>query len=83
MSKRLLELGAVWARDRKPGYGLLENPFNPMDRRLRMIKLSAKGRALVAQIAGMAGVMPAASGDTSLLAGIEVWIRVSPRMINL
>jgi hypothetical protein len=32
-------------------YGLLENPFNPRDRRLRMIWLSPKGRGLVQQIA--------------------------------
>jgi hypothetical protein len=56
MSKRLSELGDVSSRDRsKPGYGLLENPFNPMDRRLRMIRLSPKGRALVDRIAGMVG----------------------------
>jgi len=53
ISKRLSELGETSSRDRKPGYGLLENPFNPMDRRLRMIRLSPKGRALVARIAGM------------------------------
>jgi hypothetical protein len=52
MSKRLSELGETSSRDRKPGYGLLENPFNPLDRRLRMIKLSSKGRALVGRIAG-------------------------------
>jgi len=51
MSKRLSELGEISSRDRKAGYGLLENPFNPMDRRLRMIRLT--GRALVAQIARM------------------------------
>jgi hypothetical protein len=50
MSKRLSELGEVSSRDRKAGYGLLENPFNPMDRRLRMIRLSPKGRALAQQI---------------------------------
>jgi hypothetical protein len=51
MSKRLNELGEMSSRDRsKAGYGLLEGPPNPMDRRLRMIRLSAKGRALVAQI---------------------------------
>jgi DNA-binding MarR family transcriptional regulator len=50
MSKRLSELGETSSRDRKAGYGLLENPFNPLDRRLRMIKLSAKGRALAQQI---------------------------------
>jgi DNA-binding MarR family transcriptional regulator len=54
MSKRLSELGETSSRDhRKAGYGLIENPFNPLDRRLRMIKLSVKGRALVGQIAGM------------------------------
>jgi DNA-binding MarR family transcriptional regulator len=53
MSKRLSELGEISSRDRKAGYGLLENPFNPMDRRLRMVRLSAKGRALVAQIAAV------------------------------
>jgi len=53
MSKRLSELGEVSSRDRKPGLGLVDNPFNPMDRRLRMIRLSVKGRALVGQIAGM------------------------------
>jgi hypothetical protein len=54
MSKRLSELGTLSSRDHlKPGYGLLENPFNPMDRRLRMIRLSPTGRALVAQIARM------------------------------
>jgi hypothetical protein len=42
MSKCLSELGETSSRDRKPGYGLLENPFNPMGRRLRMIKLSPK-----------------------------------------
>jgi hypothetical protein len=56
MSKRLSELGETSSRDhRKAGYGLLENSFNPMDRRLRMIRLSVKGRALVTQIAGMVG----------------------------
>jgi len=55
MSKRLSELGDVSSRDR-PGYGLLENPFNPMDRRLRMVRLSAKGRALAQWIAGMVQV---------------------------
>ena len=53
MSKRLNELGEMSSRDRsKAGYGLLEGPPNPMDRRLRMIRLSAKGRALVGQIVG-------------------------------
>jgi hypothetical protein len=58
MSKRLSELGEVSSRDRKAGYGLLENPFNPMDRRLRMIKLSAKGRGLVQQIASAMAQRP-------------------------
>ena len=62
MSERLSELGELSSRDRKAGYGLLENPFNPMDRRLRMIRLSAKGRALVAQIAGMVGTVTFANG---------------------
>jgi hypothetical protein len=53
MSKRLSELGEVSSRDRKPGYGLIENPLSQMDRRLRMIRLSPTGRALVGQIAGM------------------------------
>jgi DNA-binding MarR family transcriptional regulator len=54
MSKRLSELGALSSRDHlKPRFGLVENPFNPMDRRLRMIRLSPSGRALVAQIARM------------------------------
>jgi DNA-binding MarR family transcriptional regulator len=61
MSRRLSELGDVSSRNRKPGYGLLENPFNPMDRRLRMVRLSAKGKALVAQIAA---VMNKSSGYT-------------------
>jgi hypothetical protein len=52
-SKRLSELGEVSSRDRKAGYGLIDNPFNPLDRRLRMIRLSPTGRALVAQIARM------------------------------
>jgi hypothetical protein len=56
MSNRLSELGEVSSRDRKAGcYGLIDNPFNPLDRRQRMIKLSVKGRALVGQIAGMVG----------------------------
>jgi DNA-binding MarR family transcriptional regulator len=50
-------LGEVSSRDRKAGYGLIDNPFNPLDRRLRMIKLSVKGRALVGQIAGMVGTV--------------------------
>jgi len=53
MSKRLSELSEVSSRDRKPGYGLIDNPFNPLNRRLRMIRLSPTGRALVAQIARM------------------------------
>jgi hypothetical protein len=57
ISKRLSELGEVSSRDRKAGYGLIDNPFNPLDRRLRMIKLSVKGRALVGQIAGMVGTV--------------------------
>jgi hypothetical protein len=51
MSKRLSELGELSSRDRKAGFGLVDNPFEPLDRRLRMIKLSVKGRALVGQIA--------------------------------
>jgi hypothetical protein len=44
MSKRLSELGETSSPDhRKAGYGLLENPFNPMDRRLRMIRLHRQG----------------------------------------
>jgi DNA-binding MarR family transcriptional regulator len=53
MSKRLSELGETSSRDRKPGYGLIDNPHNPDDRRLRMIRLSPSGRALVAQVARM------------------------------
>jgi DNA-binding MarR family transcriptional regulator len=53
MSKRLNELGEMSSRDRsKAGYGLLEGPPNPLDRRLRMIRLSPKGRGLAAQIVG-------------------------------
>jgi hypothetical protein len=63
MSKRLNELGEMSSRDRsKAGYGLLEGPPNPMDRRLRMVRLSPTGRALVAMIARMVGgVIPAQS----------------------
>jgi hypothetical protein len=35
------------------GYGLLEGPSHPMDRRLRMIRSSPKGRAPVRRIARM------------------------------
>jgi hypothetical protein len=56
MSKRLGELGEMCGRDRsKAGYGLVEGPPNPMDRRLRMIRLSPKGHALAARIARLAG----------------------------
>jgi hypothetical protein len=52
MSKRLNELGEMSSRDRsKAGYGLLEGPPNPMDRRLRMMWLSPTGCGLVQQIA--------------------------------
>jgi hypothetical protein len=52
MSKRMSELGDFSSRgERKAGYGLLGNPFNPRDRRLRMVRLSPAGKALVQQIA--------------------------------
>jgi hypothetical protein len=63
MSKRLSELGEVSSRDRKAGYGLLENPFNPMDRRLRIVRLSAKGRVLVSQVVGAMGSQPVRTGQ--------------------
>jgi hypothetical protein len=56
MSKRLNELGGMSGRDRsKADCGLFEGPPDPMDRRLRMIRLSPKSRALVARIGRLVG----------------------------
>jgi hypothetical protein len=56
MSRRLNDLGDMNSRNRSlPGFGLLESRPDPMDRRFTIVRLSAKGRALVGRIVGMVG----------------------------
>jgi hypothetical protein len=56
MSKRLGEMGELCGHDRsKPGLGLIENPPNPLDRRLRMVRLSPKGNALAERVVRLFG----------------------------
>jgi DNA-binding MarR family transcriptional regulator len=53
-SRRLNDLGELYSRDRsQAGLGLLESAQDPMDRRFTIVQLSAKGRQLAAQLAGM------------------------------